>query len=1287
MHNIFKVTSKDIQNLDDSQARELVSRLCEAELKIKGLPSAFVTWGGDQRAIDGGVDVRVNIDPAVGISGYIPKDATVFQVKAEEFPQAKILKEMAPLGKLRPAIKELASKNGAYIIVSSRDNTSDKFLAERKKVMASCLSTHRLTGKIALDFYDSRKIADWVEQHPAIVIWLKSILGKPIDGWQPYAAWAYRDNDIKAEYLLDDKVKVFTPNADEGISITTAIDNLRNDLSKNVSVRIVGLSGVGKTRLVQALFDDRINTKHLALDCKNVIYTDLSNNPTPQPRAMIESLLLEGADCIVVVDNCGPDVHQKLTELVKHPNSKLRLITVEYDIRDDLPEHTTCYRLEGSSDEIIKTLLKRHYPILSENDIDKIAEFSAGNARVAFALASTSETKGELARLEDEDLFKRLFVQKNTESDELLRCAEVASLLYSFDIEDISENSELAILASLAEVTVLSFSRNIAQLLNRGLVQKRGKWRAVLPHAISNRLALHAVENYPKVILVTSFIDRASERVARSFSRRLGYLHESKCAREIADDWLSSGGLLGDLTKLSDISQQIFANIAPVDQKASLSALQRATESKVFVSTSNHNRGHFARIVRSLAYEPDLFNQALEILTRFALEEPEGYNSDSTRDMLKSLFFCHLSGTEAPPKQRAIFVKRLIESDDNAKQKLGLQLLTAALEATHFSSHHGFDFGARKRGYGWWPRTHDEIRDWYQLFINIAINVGINNSEIGKNALTILGNSLPGLWANAGLVEELTAAAQKLIATTGWPEGWLGIRQTLHWHKKNLTEQSLKALKALEQELAPQDLNEKIQAKVLARGSFTFDLDYDSDDEKMNTASQQYHRAFDESKELGKEAATDKKYLFSLLPDLLIHNTNNKIFHFGCGIGESASYPKEILSEAKKIIVKLGLPAISLMFIRGLISGWNTVNTNEVSTFLDEAVSDEIWGISFPELQTQVVLDSNACTRLMKSLELKKAPSWQFKYLSFGCVTDTLSVEQVSLIIDAVAAIAKNGLSTAIDVLYMVIYSSKEKNEEYRSELTQYSLKFLQKINWSAFYHSDHHDQNLSYHLNEIIKFALSSGKFENEASIILSKLTEFERSKERAYAYRKGDLLKKFFKYYPILTLNSIYIPDMDGKYSTALSMITDWGDELNEKSVIPITADAFIEWCEISPNDRYLFAAMSCQLIDNSKSENINAPNNLALSDISKRILVQARDKNAVIEIFINRIYLASHRGSLAENLRRRLPLLDELNPTKDEKIRDIITNKKDELIKRIAAQEKFENDNERNQTGSFE
>lgn len=56
---MFEITGNDIAQLNDEDLRSLVGLLCESEVRRRGLPTSSVTWGGDQRAVDGGVDVRV----------------------------------------------------------------------------------------------------------------------------------------------------------------------------------------------------------------------------------------------------------------------------------------------------------------------------------------------------------------------------------------------------------------------------------------------------------------------------------------------------------------------------------------------------------------------------------------------------------------------------------------------------------------------------------------------------------------------------------------------------------------------------------------------------------------------------------------------------------------------------------------------------------------------------------------------------------------------------------------------------------------------------------------------------------------------------------------------------------------------------------------------------------------------------------------------------------------------------------------------------------------------------
>ena len=264
MTHIFNIDQSFIKSVDDATARELVARLCRAELRVQGLPESAVTWGGDQRANDGGVDVRVDCPSPLRTPDFVKTACMVFQVKAEKFPPAKIHEEMAPKGTLRPAITELKETGGTYIIASTQDDSADLALQPRRDAILQCLTEYGLETSVQSDFYDSRRIADWVEQHPPIATWLRYQIGQPLRGWRPYGPWAHRSDDPETEYLVDDRVRVFVPGVEGGSDITHAIAQLRQELANTVSVRIVGLSGVGKTRLVQALFESaRVAQKHL----------------------------------------------------------------------------------------------------------------------------------------------------------------------------------------------------------------------------------------------------------------------------------------------------------------------------------------------------------------------------------------------------------------------------------------------------------------------------------------------------------------------------------------------------------------------------------------------------------------------------------------------------------------------------------------------------------------------------------------------------------------------------------------------------------------------------------------------------------------------------------------------------------------------------------------------------------------------------------------------------------------------------------------------------------------
>jgi len=576
---MLEITADDIALLNDEDLRSLVGRLCESEMRRRGISPSCVTWGGNQNAKDGGLDVRVALPSHVEPEGFIPRTNTGFQVKAEDTPPAKIRSEMRPNGTLRPATQKLADQSGAYIIVSSEGSTSDIALQSRCDAMKQAIRDLPNAGNLHLDFYDRTRLETWLRVHTGTVLWVRERIGKPLQGWSGYGAWSHEPVDTSREYLLDGEVRIKTlrQTAKPGLSVAVGIQNIRDVVrtSKGI-VRLVGLSGVGKTRFAQALFDDRVG-EH-SLDPALAAYSNFADAPNPNPAALASELINTHKRAVLVVDNCPPALHQRPSEVCRSEGSLLSLITIEYDIREDQPEGTDVFVLEAASVNLTEKLIRHRFPELSQLDARRIADFSGGNARIAIALAARVDKDESIAQLSDQDLFGRLFHQRHQPDEALLSAAQALSLVYSFEGENVSssEEAELSSLGALIGRTAQEMFKHSAELERRGLVQRRGRMRAVLPHAIANRLAAMALQNTARGVIESCFNRSGRERLLKSFSRRLGYLNDSEQARAIVSGWLSPEGMFGKPEELNDLGYAIFLNIAPVEPERALSALERS---------------------------------------------------------------------------------------------------------------------------------------------------------------------------------------------------------------------------------------------------------------------------------------------------------------------------------------------------------------------------------------------------------------------------------------------------------------------------------------------------------------------------------------------------------------------------------------------------------------------------------------------------------------------------------------------------------------------------------------
>lgn len=1260
---LLDITGNDINSLNDTDLRSLVGKLCEAELHSQQLPTAGVTWGGDQNAPDGGIDVRVDLSSKVNEDGFMPRSVTGYQVKKPNMPRNKILEEMCPNGELRSVICDLVNVKGAYIIVSA-ESTSAVSLENRKKAMFEALSGIKNRDDIKLDFYDCNRIATWVNSNPALILWVKNKIGHPIQGWKPFSNWANPKADINEEYLLDNGTRLHDQNNknQNGMTVIDGINVLRTRLlNSTTSIRLAGLSGVGKTRLLQALFDDRIGNNPLPYS--QVYYTDMGDKPSPSPENFALKLLNLNKKAILIIDNCPPDLHRILTNTCLKLGSLVKLITVEYDVCDDLPEETDVFRLEPSSIELIDKLIQIRFKHISQIDSHTIAEFSGGNARIAIALANTVNKGESLSSLKDEELFKRLFNQRNDANDNLMKSAEVCALVYSFDYETDNENSELAKLAFLSSVNIDQLFRNISVLEERQLVQKRDIWRAILPHAIANKLADRALKRIRYSRILDIFEQNDSERLLKSFSKRLSYLHDSEPANEISKRWLAEKGLLGDISNLSKFGIDLLNNIAPVVPKETLMAIEMAANGnngQQFTSRDNPNFIWFTRLLRSLAYDADLFDSCVAILCRFALSEKSNENSDSIRNLLKSLFWLHLSGTHATADQRSQIVKKLCESNEASERELGLLLLGSTLEAWHFSSMYGFDFGAHPRDYGYTPSTYGEISDWYGLFIKLSTTLAISKNSIASDVQHLLATKFRGLWIKSGAFDELEIMANAIIKKNPWSEGWIAVKQTIGFDAKEMSPDVLARLKKLEYTLAPKNLLERANAYVFGNSTFYFDL-IDSDE------SDDYDKKWKNIEkiliQIGKDVMNDQNIFESLLPEAVTNQSyGNKLFDFGKGLAAGCSDEhltiwvkfRHQLSTVESIQRSYGV-------LLGFFSELSKTYPEVAQEILDNAVSDDILSACYPSLQFLVQMDQQGLQRLKQSLNNNSLPARLYYGLA-SHISEYLDDDSLYEIIKKIA-LKKDGLEVAIHILhYLTVTYEKHSRSEKISTL---AYELIIEIDFDL-------QNNFDYYLSQLVETYLVSEKSASVAKIVCHKLhTTFSDYKSNPHQH--WELLKSLANTHPKVCLDIFF--DENGKFYFHEPDYKKW-------LLSHINDEIVVEWCEINPVIRYqkVVNFITAYQFDNKT-------NSLEFSHLFLTIIDKTPDVTDVLNTFKTTFRPMCWSGSKADIMEKGLHIIDKIKKNENKEASLWANSEEQSLINEIKWEREYEEKENRTRDERFE
>jgi len=1217
---MLEVTGNDIVNLSDADLRELVKKLAVAELRAQGCPISSMIAGGNQDAPDGGIDVRIECLTPISKHDFIQRQQTGFQVKKPDMPASAIREEMRPNDELRNVIRELADVSGSYIIVSAQGSVTDKVLRDRRLAIRESLHDLPNSEQLHTDFYDRDRLASWVNEYPGVTTWVRSRVSRPISGWINISDCCGGLGRETKPYLFNAKACLIDERSRERetLPILEGITRLRAELRiPGKCVRLIGLSGLGKTRLIQALFEDTVAED--ALDSSIALYTDYSEEGiNPTAHEMARQLVECGQRVILIIDNCNPKTHSDLVKLCSENESRLSLITVEYDVGDDEPEQTDVFRLQSTDPELVAQWLGQLFPDISQLDRKTIADFSDGNFRVARAVAATLGKDETLGILKNQELFQRIFRQRNDPDQQLLRAAEELSLLYSINGENIEEDGELALVGRIRNVSASELYGVLVELGRRGVAQARGRWRAVLPQAIANPLASSALKRIPPSNF-DRFCSTLTPRMLKSLSRRLGYLHDSSEVQSAVARWLSPDGPLGDLFGLGEQGFEIIKNIAPVAPEAVLKKLEQelnGSEEKSTIAPGSSYRWQWIWLIKALGYEAHMFRSAALLLARFVAAEPEGYNNNSARSAFCEFFHLHLSGTQATPEQRRQVIKELALSNDDGLKRSASVALDAHLNAFRFSSVSSFEFGARSRDWGWSPKINKDVWDWHDAAILLAIELDQNLGDSRE----ILAQHVRELWIIQPCQDVLDKAASALATDRPWLEGWMAFKATLRFDGKGMLEDVRKKLEQIIDRLKPVDLLNQARAVILGSSGGGWDIvDGEADDDD---GMRSWEKASEMAKDIGRELAQDADTRKIFLPELFVAKYAPRDFECGHGLADGTIDLNDIWQELVEEYRAIDPAKRNPGALRGFIHGAHLRDSVIASRELDDAILDSCLVPILPYLQTAIGVDKEGITRLRKAIAEGVMESNFFVSIANGSVGDSPE-EPLAELLEDIASLP-GGVEIALDVLHMHLWRDQKEARAPGAVIIEAGRHLLVRADFGK--KGAHRD----FGLNAVIRACLSG----NEGASASKEVCNNIRSQLEQYhisSFDISDVLKALFLTQPFIALDIFLLHESLFHHIDLFDVGTPV-EVIDEKHLK--------EWADRDPDERYPLLGECLSMFGKKNDDESNDISPLFLS-----MLDSAPDKRSFLGEYYFRLWPRSWGGSLSAVLEHRKAKLIKL------------------------------------------
>ncbi len=627
----FEVTPEQITSLGPGFSA-FMNSLLEAERCAEGWVGRALAFTAEQNIPDGGVDATTR--GALG-GDWIPPGDTAWQFKSADRRPTACANELASA----TWAHEFLRHGGHYVLALGAQRPDNLVTARRRAIAAGAIALGLIPAgeEDRIIVYEANSLARWASRFPALAA--SRLIGGPGRAVSDFEAWA--GTQLRLAFWVADQPR------------TEAIRAIRDQLiaPDGLEVRVQGESGIGKSRLVLEALDDE-SLRPL------VAYIPDERQATAE---LMSQLSAKERSVILVVDDCDAERHGKLADQLPRRGG-VRLITI--GPAGPAVNRVPILQVSALSDGERGDFLKANYPQLRTEARLFIAAYGEGNMRMTILLANAiaRADEAQAAELIAEGDIRRLVEALLPESADFFGSAVLA--LFERIGFDRDRRYQIDTLAEFAGETSASLRAAARALERRGLVERQGRYRAVIPRRLAVLLATEAWRSLGER-LIRELLPGLDREMALAFFKRVADLGRYAPAQAALIEVLGDEGPFASLEEIEargtgELLTQL-AIVLPDDVTRHLARLLDAAPEGALVQQTRSRRD-LVWTLEKLVWHRENFEIAANALLRLAIEENETYANNATGTWV-DLFGTRLPGTSAPPGQRSAYLAGVARSD------------------------------------------------------------------------------------------------------------------------------------------------------------------------------------------------------------------------------------------------------------------------------------------------------------------------------------------------------------------------------------------------------------------------------------------------------------------------------------------------------------------------------------------------------------------------------------------------------------------------------------------------